>query len=114
MAEVDLTNKKGYLAEAVTQRCFVKQRSEIFNKTHRKTSVQKSYLACRRETLIKKRLPHSCFLIKFIRAAFHRTPVKSLTTLTIIFNFVKECLKIWCMKQSENVFRAYCLGKLLS
>ena len=44
-------------------------------------------LACRHETFLKKRLLHRCFPITFIRVAFSHTPVNSLTTLTIIFNF---------------------------
>ena len=39
--EVDVTEKKGYLAEAVLQ----KKRSEIFGKTHRKIPVQESFFS---------------------------------------------------------------------
>ena len=62
MAEIDLTSKKGYLAEAVTQRCFAKKKhSEIFGKTLRKTPVR----------------------------FFDRTSVINLATLTIMLNFVE-------------------------
>ena len=51
-------------------------------------------LACWRETLLKERLLHRCFPIKFIRAKlFQRTPVNSLTTLTTKFNF-EEIIEI--------------------
>ena len=46
-------------------------------------------LACRRETLLKKRLLHRCFPIKFIRAS---QSMNSLTTSTMKFNFVEN---IW-------------------
>ena len=52
-------NKKGYLAEAITQRCLQEKRFETFGKTHRKHF-------CRRVSL----LLHRCFPVKFIRAAF--------------------------------------------
>ena len=70
MAEVEVTNKKGYLAEAVIRCVLQKKCSEIFGKTYRKTSVQEPFLACRRESSFKARLLHRCFPIKFIRAAF--------------------------------------------
>ena len=50
-------------------------------------------LACSRETFLKKRLLHRCFPIKFIRAAFWWNTRNSLTTLTIIFNFVENISK---------------------
>ena len=45
MAEVDVTNEKGYLAEAVTQKCFGKQRPEKFDKAHKKTPVEESFFS---------------------------------------------------------------------
>ena len=73
-----------------------KKGSEIFGKTHRKTPVRSLYLACRHETFLKKRLLRRCFpMIFFCNSSehlFHRTPENSLTTLTIIFNFVEN---IW-------------------
>ena len=49
-------------------------------------------LACKCETLVKKRLLLDVFLSNSSEPLFHRTPVNSLTTLTIIFNFVEN---IW-------------------
>ena len=63
VAEVDVTNKKGYSAEAV-----VKYLIKLTGK-HLCRSLS---LACRRETLLKKRLPLRCFPIKFIRATFSK------------------------------------------
>ena len=57
MAEVDVKNKIGYLEEAVTRGVLQKKLSEIFGKNHRKTPAQESFLACRRETLLKKETP---------------------------------------------------------
>ena len=47
-------------------------------------------LACRGETLFKKRVLHRCFPIKLSGDLFPRTPVNSLITLTIKFNFVEN------------------------
>ena len=63
VAEVDVKNKIGYLAEAVTRGVLQKKRSEIFGKNHRKAPVQESFLACRRETLLKKETPVQVFLL---------------------------------------------------
>ena len=57
VAEVEVKNKIGYLAEAVTRGVLQKKRCEIFGKNHRKAPAQESFLACRRETLLKKETP---------------------------------------------------------
>ena len=63
--------QKRIFSRSSYQTCFCKKKcSEIFGKTHRKTSVQEPFLAFRRESSFKKRLLHRCFAIKFIRAAF--------------------------------------------
>ena len=71
--EVDVLNKNVYLVEVVTQMGFAKKRIKIFGTTHKKTPVRSLSLACRSETLLKKRLLHRCFPIKFIRAFLKNT-----------------------------------------
>ena len=70
MAEVNVTNKREYLAEAVTQRVLQKSVLKYLVKLTGKHLYRSRSLACMRETLVKKRLLHRCFPIKFIRAAF--------------------------------------------
>ena len=41
VAEVDI--KKGYLTEAITQRCLQEKRFETFGKTYRKTLLQEGF-----------------------------------------------------------------------
>ena len=74
-------------------------------------------LVCRRETLLKKRLLHRCFPIKLSEHLFHRRPVNSLTTLTILFNFVEN---IWNFGAWSNlkmyleyIARESCFPKIL-
>ena len=71
MAEAVITNKKGYLAEAVTQTCYAKKGIlKYLVKLTGKHLCRSLSLACRRETLLKKGLLHRFFPIKFITAAF--------------------------------------------
>ena len=68
MVEVNVSDKFGYLAEAVTGCVLQKKRIKTFGKTHRKNLCKSLSLACRHETLSKKRLLHWRFPIKLIRA----------------------------------------------
>ena len=113
---VDATSKKGYLAEAVTQRCFCKKKCcEIFGKTHRKTPVQGSIFSLQKWNFIKKETP-ACFPIKLSEYLFYRTPVNSLATLTTILNFLEN---IWNFgawsnpkKYLEQITRESCFPKI--
>ena len=54
MAEFDVTNKKGYLAEAVTQRSFAKENVLIYLvKLTKKHLCRGFFLGRRHETLLK-------------------------------------------------------------
>ena len=56
-AKVDVSNKNRYLAEAVTKMSFAKKRSEIFGKTHRKTSAQEPLFSLQPWNFLKKETP---------------------------------------------------------
>ena len=85
--------KKGYLGDADKQRCFAKKSIlKYLVKLTGKLLCWSLSLACIRETFLKKRLLYRCFPIKLLEYLFHRTPVNSLTTFTIIFNFVENIL----------------------
>ena len=98
-------NKKLYLGEAVTHRCFEK-------KITRKHLCRSLSLASWCKNVLKKKLLHKCFPINFIRAAFSSNTSEQFGNSDHHILFCRKYLKFWCMKQSENVFRVYCLGKL--
>ena len=107
LAEVDVTNKKVFTRSSHPDVFCSKRILKYLVKLTGKHLCRSLCLACRGETLFKKRVLYRCFPIKLSGDLFPRTPVNSLITLTIMFNFV-EYLKFWCIKQSENVFRTYC------
>ena len=88
LAEVDVASKKRYLVEAVTQRCCKNSILKNLGKLTGKYLCSSLCLACGHERLLKKRLPHRCFLITFIRrVAFSQSACE---LLTIIFNFIEN------------------------
>ena len=91
VAVVSLTNKKMYLAEAVTQRVLQKSVREYLVKLTGKHLYRSLSLACMRETLVKRDSYIGAFLKNSSEQLFGGAPaVNSLITLIIIFNFAEN------------------------
>ena len=101
LAEVDVTNKKRVFTRSSSPDVFCKKTvRKYLAKLTAKNLCRSVYLACRCETLFKKRVLHRCFSIKLSQHLFHRTCEQFKCGLKILHLYGKKVLKLYVMKFS--------------
>ena len=94
LAEVDVTNKKRVFTRSSSPDVFCKKTvRKYLAKLTAKNLCRSVYLACRCETLFKKRVLHRCFSIKLSQHLFHRTHVNSLNVALKFYTSMAKVFK---------------------